>query len=478
MVYEIGPNREFTIERDVVGTLPVYYAKFGLRHYVSHRLISLVRAYPGPITVNREYLQKVCWNFYADWNESPYLEIKRLPPGSKLEIANGRAKVIEGIPFEWEKPGSPSPERLRSTWREICAETLTENPKLGVLLSGGFDSTALMLQLEEVGTGRDLFSYSLTFQSAGQKSPTLEMVCRTGSWKKHFVSYEEQGPRAFMADTGPDLPLIYSPNLYFFLPLLRAAALQGVNTVCLGTGPEFTFSYPLQIYASFLKNGHLGRLVSDFRWLTFRNLLLPLVPAWAYSRMLRCRQWPRPLMKLDADEELKIKLSVNSYLDRLRRLPMEPHQRLIFARFFMSGLIQFGMEQEQELAQSFGIRMSYPYFHPMILRRFMELPLESVARDFDNKPLLREAFRGLVPEQVRTQTSAQDYTLVVEEIMRRQEPLWTQRIDWLVGRKIVNPVEMAKLSMDEIQKLNYVYSVAKHERGAHVEKEPIQEKTI
>jgi asparagine synthase (glutamine-hydrolysing) len=159
------------VARDRVGIKPLYY-------YVSEKCVvfaSEIKAILADPEVDRKIASELIDRFltflYLPGEETLFKGIKKLLPGHYLVATKGRADVRRYWDLEFARPGS---RRSREQAQEELVDLLTEAVQLhmvadvpvGVLLSGGVDSTAVLSFARE-GTDKGVSSYTVGFSDRG-----------------------------------------------------------------------------------------------------------------------------------------------------------------------------------------------------------------------------------------------------------------------------------------------------------------------
>src|SRR5258708_3863446 len=149
-IHDIVRRRLF-FARDRFGKKPLYYAvRPGLFAFASE-LTALLR-HPGvPRTVDRRSLQKLFAYGFIPSPRSLYEGVFRLPGGHQMTFAAGEVKVRPYWQFRIEPhrdiPAHPEAvwgEELRHLLSQAVRRRLMSDVPLGVFLSGGIDSSAVL----------------------------------------------------------------------------------------------------------------------------------------------------------------------------------------------------------------------------------------------------------------------------------------------------------------------------------------------
>jgi asparagine synthase (glutamine-hydrolysing) len=136
------------LARDAMGIKPLYYAQQADGVFFASELKAL-RLAPGfasdadPVAL-QQYLE---FGYVFDEQRTMLLRACKLAPGHRLEVRDGRASE----PIEWFRPARVDPadrraeseriEELATMMEEVVGEHLIADVPLGLLLSGGLDSS-------------------------------------------------------------------------------------------------------------------------------------------------------------------------------------------------------------------------------------------------------------------------------------------------------------------------------------------------
>ncbi len=173
-IWERDSGRTF-LARDRLGIKPLYYSENKDRFRFASSLPALVRA--GGIDTG---IDPVALNFYLSFHAvvpPPYTilrGVRKLRPGHHLTI-DGNGQVSEQC--YWHLDFKPDDSLSETQWRDALLEELRAavNRRLvaavdvGVLLSGGVDSSLLVGLIAEAGISR-FKTYSIGFESVGSES--------------------------------------------------------------------------------------------------------------------------------------------------------------------------------------------------------------------------------------------------------------------------------------------------------------------
>jgi asparagine synthase (glutamine-hydrolysing) len=240
--------------RDRYGIKPLYYSQVGKRLRFSSTLPGIVAAGDVDTSIDREAL-----HFYMSWHAvvPPPLTIlngiRKLPPATLRVYEADGSFSDTGY---WDPPFGPQDgdsTRGEGEWRELLHDALRVAVKrrmvadvpVGVLLSGGVDSSLIVGLLAELGqTG--LATFSIGFEEAhGEKGDEFlysDLIAKHYATNHHqiFVPSEEllgQLPNAIEAMAEP---MVSYDNIGFYL-LSREVA-KHIKVVQSGQGADEIFA--------------------------------------------------------------------------------------------------------------------------------------------------------------------------------------------------------------------------------------------
>ncbi|MEE4276862.1 MAG: N-acetylglutaminylglutamine amidotransferase [Halieaceae bacterium] len=164
------------LARDRLGIKPLYLSVDERRLRFASSLPALVQA--GDVDRS---LDPVAVNHYMSFHSvvppprTILSGVRKLPPASTMTVARD-GQISETRYWQLDYPGAASEERSFDEWRESLLEQLRTAVKrrqlaavdVGVLLSGGVDSSLLVALMAENGVDR-LHTYSVGFESIGDE---------------------------------------------------------------------------------------------------------------------------------------------------------------------------------------------------------------------------------------------------------------------------------------------------------------------
>lgn len=314
-IYEPASKRLF-MARDSVGIKPLYYSMAQSAVYFGSEIPGLLAASAVPRRVNPKALVEFLAIGYPLAPETAFAHIKELEPGTWVEFSPGgeRSKRY----WSWHRTEEPwdmarSLDEAEAALRQSVRDHLVSDVPVGLLLSGGIDSSLLAWLVSSEGGATKAFTVGFRDRDYDES----RIACRTARslGLDHMVIH--------MEDWKPDLEALGRIIDLFGQPFADSSALptylvcrevrKHVKVVLGGDGGDEMFGgYPRFRHADIARA--LGRLPG------------PLIEAGrsAVRRLSRwapdlSRQGDRLLRAATASDRLTA-LSCYSYSDQLERL--------------------------------------------------------------------------------------------------------------------------------------------------------------
>lgn len=348
-----------------------------------------------------------------------YEGVRRLNPGSMLLLdRRGSREQVYWRP-RYREPSEldrdDAVQQIRAALDTAVQRRLDGAGNVAVLMSGGLDSASVAalageLSHEQVRAYAGCFpEHPMVDESAliaelrGELAlPGRDVHVRAGGLVHSAIE----------STTVSRLPQLGWGD-FWTVPLLRAAAADGVQVTLGGDGGDELFGARAQLIADLLRAGHPLRAASLARELpgagaspsrraiagVLRSMLPDALPAAVgdpLQRIALCRQLPRWLLPASARELLASERpSAWMALDGPR---WWSHAAYGLTR----GVEEIGIFEHQRLrARLAGVEARHPLFDLDLLQLMLAQPPRLSFDPHLNRPLLRGAMQGLLPDSVR-----------------------------------------------------------------------------
>jgi asparagine synthase (glutamine-hydrolysing) len=351
-----------------------------------------------------------------------YAGIRRLLGGRCLQLSeDGWSETTWWRP-EYRPPARRPREEVVESLRGLLEMSVRKRTphagSTGVMLSGGLDSAAVVGIATAGGARRGMRAYSAVFPNhpAVDERALIDRV--VDSLGLHSVRIE--------ADVGPLLvgSLDYlqtwqlppsSPNLFFWLPLLRRAADDGIGVLLDGEGGDELFGVARWLVADRVRRGRVLAGLRLARRFPGAGNHPPWRPALEIMRTYGLRgALPAPLHAAVRRGRGSRRYAPPWLTERMARSYVESHDPwawkadagprwwvgLLEALTNTEGavLARDHVRRRSELA---GLEARHPLCDIDLVEFMLGVDPEEAYDAHLSRPLLRESIRGLVPEEVR-----------------------------------------------------------------------------
>jgi asparagine synthase (glutamine-hydrolysing) len=411
-------RRRLLLGRDRLGIKPLFY------RLEPHRLLfaSELRALRALATTSFEVDPQSIYDFfgfrYIPAPQTFYRRVEKLLPGHLL-VAD--AKGVRTSAY-WDIPGEEDASRGAGEWTEAVMELLRESVQLrliadaplGVFLSGGADSSALVALMAELGA-RPLRTFSVGFDEAGYSElPYARRVARQFATEHHELVVQP-------GDLARDLPRLISfrdepiaESTDIALYRISRLAAESVKVVLAGEGGDELFAgYPKYAYDRLAKPlsrlpGKLpGRLAS---WLPYqqRRVKVALETLSIRDEAERLASWfaafswqeRRALFAPDFLEKVDVAHAARvfaGYLEKARgRSPLKRMLYVDLKVWLPDNLLLRG----DQMTMAASIEERVPFLDHKLVELAARIPGRVLARGFRTKVLLKQALRSRLQAEV------------------------------------------------------------------------------
>jgi len=431
---------------DHVGIKPLYLVERDGRLLFASEVKALFADPRIPRQLNMATLDTYLTFGYMIGPETLYEGIRRLSPGHALVVQRGESRLIQ----HWH-PTFPDPaqrptaiaalaEETRERLRDSVRLHLRSDVPLGLFLSGGIDSAAMLALMSEMEPGR-IKTFTVGYDVGRNATTPDDETLHARRVAQHFGA--EHHERIITADDWWEFLQAYvyyhdepnaNPSIISLLALAELTT-QHVTVVLNGTGGDELFCGYLahRYYGQIIRQAarldrifprrlrhalvgkpldHLERLYPRLRRYRgvgalpaylplFHALFLPTdeglrrlnsFEGLVHSETLR-RQLYSPALR-DAWQRAQHK--ERAYADLLRRAWAENPDDLTQALVMLTWLPGNGLLALDKVAMAHSLEARVPFFDPPLLAYAMSIP--PTIRLRGNKIVLREALRPLLPD--------------------------------------------------------------------------------
>ncbi len=417
-------SRSLWLARDRIGVKPLYYLHSGDRFAFASRPAGLLALPEVNRAPNPTYVAVFAGSHYRyfdnDPDTSPYAAIRQLPAGQMLRLADGR--LTKSI--YWTLSDGPdhdgTEEELAERYRELLFDAVQRRLRVATrpcfTLSGGMDSSSVLASAVRL-TGRKQHAFSSVYDDktydesaeirsildatveewhairigapdvfafVGKMIAVNDEPIATATWLPHYIVCEEAARLGFDGLFGglggDELNAGEYEHFFFHFADLRS------------TGRTEEFNKEVQMWAH-----HHDHPI-------FRKSIGVVEDAFTRLVDLRC---PGKCMA-DRARMLRYAGALNpDYFDLYAFIPMMDHPFRSYLKNrtyqdMMRETIPCCLRAEDRQSAAFGLMNFLPFFDHRLVEFMFRIPGTLKYREGATKHLLRQAMRGVLPDETRT----------------------------------------------------------------------------
>ena len=374
--YDTSIN-ELKIIRDQIGTRCFYYSVNEEVIFFSSSIGIILEEIPKPsLNISRliDYL-----NFeYSSNIDTFYNEILRLEPSSIMSIINGNISIKSYEP-SYEGLSSQIKGYDKDSFELIFKNTLSHLPKknfnIGLMLSGGLDSSAVAVQLKN-SQYQNVTTYSANYLNEDGVSKELS---DESSYQKNVTTFT-QYPHKFHDMSIPSIfeeiihgfkifyEPVFMPNMYIYNEIIKSLQTDTIDIILDGNDGDNVISHGYEVLHQYVKTGRIIKYFSEIRNFSkvtstsfFRSLKIFLRPLLmrVFSHKTKLNQ------SLIIKEEYKLQFSENNY-----DIYTSHKEKL------RNKLHVLGAENRNAIFRSNGIDNYSPFFNQELVMFCLKMPGE------------------------------------------------------------------------------------------------------
>lgn len=480
-------KKRMLLARDRVGKKPLFYYSEGDKFFFGSEIKSLlasgeVPANPDPVALH-DYLTYL----YFPTPRTAFQGIRKLPPATYLTIETGRSGTLEHREHQYWDPveaaGAAKPlsrtetvDKTRSLVEEAVRVRLMSDVPLGVFLSGGLDSGSITAFAAK-NSDHPVKTFSIGFQD----SKSFDEIEFANQVAKKFGT--DHGVLQIDARCADHLSTVVRHfdepfgNPTAILEYLLTKRMREHVTVALsGDGGDEAFggyvryvgawwAEKYRLLPSFITRGLISRLSAVLRDDTsgkhsYRRVREFLESAWMPQQEMYL-QWVGYFSQAEKlalyTPEFAAKISGRDSGDFLRELfrrgaSLDPLNRLGYvdmASFLSGNCLEYA--DRMSMANSLEVRCPFTDHH--ILEFGLTIPFEWKYRKGQSKWVMREAMKGILPDDVLTRKKMGFNPPMPEWIGRELKPLISDLLSpaTIERRGIFRPAAVKALLEDHFQ---------------------------
>jgi asparagine synthase (glutamine-hydrolysing) len=392
---------ELLLVRDRFGIKPLNHARAGEAFLFASEVRSLLVAGVKAEPEERSVAEFLVRGARPAGPESFFKGISQVPPGHWLRVTRGG----ERLERYWDVPvadgPAPTAERFREAFLESVRIHLRSDVPVGTCLSGGLDSSSIVCAASRAHGVKGWKAFTARFpQKEIDESSYVDAVLRhTGAEPVQVWPSGEGLAKELEELVWHQEEPFRSTSIYAQWCVMRAARGAGVTVLLDGQGGDELLAgyddYAAPFVASLLKRFRLGRALR-----ARRELKVPWGLALGWCLPPPLRRWAR---------RRRARRGAPILGPALRAIPLEPERRTWsrdplrqrLAERLMDGPLQELLHYEDRNSMAHSIEARVPFLDHRLVQMVYAAPGEALFAGSKTKAILREAMRGVLPDEVR-----------------------------------------------------------------------------
>ena len=396
--------------RDAVGIRPLYVAITD-EVFAASSSAAAFDLFPGvDISVRWEWLADFIHDMSGDWRDTPFVGVKRLPPGHWLHVQSGEVTERRYHEFDAESPWEDSrdPRWLEAYRNELIravSERMEPHGLIGVESSGGLDSSSVLGVMAHSQPERvnDIHTFGFAYHN-DEPGYILETSSAHGISSNHIFT----GVDPLSRDQARGWRTLGYPsehgNAVVHMPFYLLASQLGVQSLHSGHGGDEAVtnaaSHALQ---ELTDRRRWGQLLLD---LPGPAILRPLrLVKQLQTRSAQTSQQVAPMMaRLDATPLRNEVLIAGRIRERaIERAQFDaPHRRVndFVLRARLSPITSIRTADCSLVAASFGVDYRWPLLDTRLIQQYLHTPTIWKYGEGYGRYIHRCAVAGMVPRGV------------------------------------------------------------------------------
>jgi asparagine synthase (glutamine-hydrolysing) len=405
------------LARDRVGKKPLYLAETAAGVAFGSDARSVLLAADLKAELDHDRVPEYLFQRYVDAPRTLFRGVTKLRPGHLLTYDRDR---VEQRPYWQLEPGQPAPlepEELRELVQDSVRRRLMSDVPLGVLLSGGVDSTAVAGLMHSAGA-RDFATFTIGFSDPlYDERPWARLTAKRLGSDHHEL---EVDPRSF-AEVLPRLSWyrdepIAEPSE---VPLLLLAELAGqhVKVVLTGDGGDEIFGgYPKYRAERILRGGGKAAALAlraagtiAARRPSHRQLARAVETVAIDDPLLRWASWFRTFSAPELGRLLapELRPTPQTLVEPLRGLlarynGLDPTRKMLVGDF-LTYLPDNMLLRGDKVLMAASLEGRMPLLDHRVIERVSNAPGSARAGLLSAKAVLRKAIEDVVPPEILRQ---------------------------------------------------------------------------
>ena len=248
-------KEELFVARDRAGVKPLFYADIGGSLFFASELKALLAFNGMPRELDEQALANYLSFYYVSSPRSIFRHIRRLPQGHFIKVSGKKAEVRQYWHYKFRPKKMTEREaaaRIEESLLNSVRRQLVSDVPLGVFLSSGLDSTAIVAMMSKLGVKPK--TYTVGYEDGGTYNELegARLVAKKYGTDHHDCLF---GPRDVIASLPDSVSRFAEPHgdwTYLAMRHVSAVSRKDITVALTGAGGDELFAgYPTLTAAKF-----------------------------------------------------------------------------------------------------------------------------------------------------------------------------------------------------------------------------------
>ena len=415
------------LARDRVGIKPLYYTNAGKAFVFGSEIKSILCDPDVKREVNHEAIHKFLTFLYLPGSDTLFKDIHKLDPGHYLFIKDGkiRGEQYWDLRFEPAENGKSLAEKadeLYELLQRTVKEHMISDVPVGVLLSGGVDSTAI-LSCAVRETSKKIATFTIGFggEEFADERPFARMAAERFGTDHHEITITPQEFSDFLPSYvwHMEEPVCEAPAIALYY--VSKLASQHVKVVLSGEGGDEAFggyqNYRNLVLFERLKRtagpfngllssvtGVLGQMNGSARFKKYAPLFKVPLSSYYYSRVgtpfsyfntHRAGLCTEDFMSA-ADDKADVQI-VDELFSQVGRQPLLNQMLYVDTKTWLPDDL---LVKADKMTMANSLELRVPLLDHLVLEFAAKLPARFKVKGMATKRILKEAFKDKIPSEI------------------------------------------------------------------------------
>jgi len=476
-----GREKKLFCARDPIGIKPFYY----FHDVKTFCWASEPKAIFESETIIKEAnLPLMCsylLNRFEEREEMLYQNILRLPPSHCMIVNKDSLQKVKYWDINPKQEiryqhNEEYEEHFLSLFKEAVRARLRSQGPVGILLSGGVDSSSIasMIQFfydEGIIPNNGYETFSILFNRFPcNEQRYIDEVVRKFSIHANYFIFEEHLSSVDFEQTDQYFDVGHFQNLLLFAPAFNDARQKGIRVMFNGIGGDELFAAGFDHLTDLVLQRKIREFIVQLKhdsiqysytpYLLFLNYCLkPLIPQ---SIKIFMKQVLKPFHGNGVPPWINTKtLQKNGIFEhknpRINEIKFPTHaQQCIYRGLWNGWNSNVAMEMSEQFSSYFGIENLYPFFDRRMVEFSLSIPEEQRWHGEWSKAVVRRALKGILPEAIEKRKDKADFSSIVDWDFKVRQ---SGKIEELITTSALGDLGM--INVDKLFKYFMDYKVGK-----------------